>query len=89
MLLLGAIGLFTGIMAAIPPIWYYNAYPIRLTGEMADSVISMGFEPLMPTAWEHSYFVAQSMVVLTILILLMLLPVMRIRRLNVIQSLRH
>lgn len=89
MLLLGSIGLSAGILAAIPPIWYYHAFPIRLTGEMADSVISMGFEPLMPTAWEYSFFAAQSLVVLTILILLMLLPVMRIRRLNVMQSLRH
>jgi len=56
---------------------------------MAESTVRMGFEPLMPTAWEASYFIAQSLVVLIIILIMMFLPVMRIRRLNVINAIRH
>lgn len=86
---LGLLGLLTGIAAAIPPIYYFYRHPIPLTGTMADSIVKMGFEPSMPTAWEPSFFIAQSSVVLIILVTVMLLPVMRIRRLKVIEALRH
>lgn len=87
--LLGLIGLVAGIAAAIPVIRYYHLYPVRLTGNMAESIISMGFEPVMPTAWESSFFIAQSLVVMGILLLVMFLPVVRIRKLKVINALKR
>ncbi|MDP1624059.1 MAG: ABC transporter permease [Bacteroidales bacterium] len=88
-LFLGLLGIVSGVMAAIPPIYYFYIHPIPLTGDMAESTIRMGFEPLMPTAWESSYFIAQSLVVLIIILMVMFLPVMRIRRLTVIKAMRH
>jgi ABC-type lipoprotein release transport system permease subunit len=88
-LLLGLLGIVAGLAAAIPPIYYFNVHPIPLTGTLAESTVQMGFEPLMPTAWEPSYFIAQSVVVLSIIISVMLLPVMRIRRLKVMNAIRR
>lgn len=88
-LLFGLLGIVSGIVAAIPLIYYFYRYPIRLTGTMADSIIQMGFEPLMPTAWRASFFIAQSLVVLGIIIFVMFLPIMRIRKLNIINAIRH
>jgi ABC-type lipoprotein release transport system permease subunit len=88
-LFLGLLGIISGVMAAIPVIFYFYIHPIPLTGNMAESTAKMGFEPMMPTAWEASYFIAQSLVVLTIILMVMLLPVMRIRRLNIITAIRH
>jgi len=88
-LFLGLLGIISGVMAAIPPIYYFFIHPIPLTGNMAESTISMGFEPMMPTAWNASYFLAQSAVVLAIILLVMILPVMRIRKLNVINAIRR
>ncbi len=88
-LFLGLIGIATGIAAAMPLAWYFYIHPIPLTGAMAESTVAMGFEPLMPTAWESSYFIAQSLVVLAIICTVMLLPVMRIRRLKVMNAIRH
>lgn len=87
--LLGLIGLVAGIAAAIPVIRYYHLYPVRLTGSMAESIISMGFEPVMPTAWNSSFFIAQSLVVMGIVLLVMFLPVVRIRKLKVINALKR
>jgi len=88
-LFLGLLGILSGLLAAIPLIYYFYVHPIPLTGDMAESAVRMGFEPLMPTAWEASYFVAQSLVVLFIILTVMFLPVMRIRRLHVINAIRH
>jgi ABC-type lipoprotein release transport system permease subunit len=88
-LFLGLLGIISGVMAALPLIYYFHIHPIPLTGNMAESTAKMGFEPIMPTAWEASYFIAQSLVVLTIILIVMLLPVMRVRRLNIINAIRH
>jgi ABC-type lipoprotein release transport system permease subunit len=88
-LFLGLLGIVAGLAAAIPPIYYFYIHPIPLTGKLAESTEQMGFEALMPTAWEPSYFIAQSSVVLVIILAVMLLPVMRIRRLKVMNAMRH
>ncbi|MEI7500006.1 MAG: FtsX-like permease family protein [Bacteroidota bacterium] len=88
-LFLGLLGIVAGLAAAIPPIYYFYIHPIPLTGKLAESTEQMGLEALMPTAWEPSYFIAQSSVVLTIILAVMLLPVMRIRRLKVMNAMRH
>lgn len=88
-LFLGLLGIVAGLAAAIPPIYYFYIHPIPLTGTLAESTEKMGFEALMPTAWEASYFIAQSSVVLVIILAVMLLPVMRIRKLKVMNAMRH
>ncbi len=88
-LFLGLLGIIAGVAGAIPINWYFHVYPIPLTGEMARGTANMGFEPLMPTAWEPSYFIAQSLIVLGIILAVMLLPVSRIRRMKVIEALRR
>jgi ABC-type lipoprotein release transport system permease subunit len=88
-LFLGLLGIVAGLLAAMPPIYYFYIRPIPLTGELAVSSERMGFEPLMPTAWEASFFIAQSLVVLSIVIAVMFLPILRIRKLNVINAMRH
>lgn len=88
-LFLGLLGIVTGVVAGIPPIYYFNIHPIPLTGDMAESTIRMGFEPLMPTAWNASFFIAQSFVVLTIILVVMIMPIMRIRKLKVINAIRR
>lgn len=87
--LLGILGIITGVLAALPLIYYFYIHPIPLTGELAESTIRMGFEPSMPTAWTPDYFIAQSVIVLLIIMAVMLLPVMRVRRLNVINAIRR
>jgi len=88
-LFLGLLGIVSGVAAAAPFIYYFNIHPIPLTGDMAESTVRMGFEPLMPTAWKASFFIAQSLVVLVIILVVMLLPVMRIRRLKVMNAIRR
>ncbi|NQV03277.1 MAG: ABC transporter permease [Bacteroidia bacterium] len=86
---IGLLGVVAGIAAAIPLIFYFFLNPIPLTGELAEATISMGFEPIMPVAWETSYFIAQALTVFIILLVVMILPAVKISRLTVINALRR
>lgn len=88
-LFLGLLGIISGVVAAIPIAYNFHVHPIRLSGDMAESTAKMGFEPLMPTAWEASYFLAQSLVVLSIILVMIILPVVRIWKFKVINAIRH
>jgi len=87
--MLGLLGITTGLAASVPLIWYFHVHPIPLTGELADSTVRMGFEPLMPTAWNFSFIFAQSMVVICIILAMMFLPVMRIGKMKVWNAIRR
>ncbi|MBC8314488.1 MAG: ABC transporter permease [Bacteroidales bacterium] len=89
LIFIGLLGVLAGTAAAIPLIYYFFLNPIPLTGEMAEATISMGFEPVMPVAWEPSYFFAQAITVFVILLMVMILPVVKISRLTVINALRR
>jgi ABC-type lipoprotein release transport system permease subunit len=89
MALLGLLGIVTGVAVATPFIYYYYINPIPLTGEIAESTLQMGFEPIMPTAWKLSYFINQSITVAVIILIVMILPVVRISRMKIIDALKH
>jgi len=86
---IGLLGVVAGIVAAIPLIYYFFLNPIPLTGELAEATISLGFEPIMPVAWEPSYFVGQALTVFVILLVVMILPVVKISRFSVIKALKR
>jgi putative ABC transport system permease protein len=76
-------GVVAGMMLAIPIILYFNVFPIQLTGDMAEAMISYGFEPIMPFSTDPAVFLSQARVVLVISILVGLYPVYRVFRLDI------
>jgi ABC-type lipoprotein release transport system permease subunit len=88
MIMIGVLGITGGFVLALLVIYYFHLHPIPLTGEMAETTIQMGFEPVMPVAWEISYFAGQSLSVLVIAMLIMIFPVIWLARLRVITALR-
>jgi len=86
--LVGLLGLVAAVVAAIPLMYYFHVHPIPITGELAETTIQMGFEPIMPTAWGTSYFLGQSLTIVVIMLVVMILPIVKITRLNVINALR-
>ncbi|MFA6126436.1 MAG: ABC transporter permease [Bacteroidales bacterium] len=88
MLIMGLIGIVGGILLSIPVVWFGHVYPITLTGQMAESIISYGMEPIMPTAWEAGYMINQTLIALLIVIAAVILPVWNVTRLHVTKALR-
>ena len=85
---LSLVGLIVGLMISIPFVYYFNIYPIELTGEMAEVMTSYGMEPIMPTSVETMIFINQLTVVAFIALITSLYPILTIRKLNIIKSLR-
>ena len=89
LIFIGLLGVLAGTVAAIPLIYYFFLNPIPLTGELAEATLAMGFEPVMPVAWESSYFFAQALTVIVILLVVMILPVVKISKFSVINALKR
>jgi len=88
MIIVGFIGVLSGIVASIPVILTGYYYPISLKGQMATMMEEYNMEPIMPMAWFDTYFINQTTVVLIIVILASLYPVLKIGKLKVINALR-
>jgi ABC-type lipoprotein release transport system permease subunit len=88
MILLGAIGLVSGLLASVPLILYFYYYPIVLKGDMANMMEDYGFDAVMPTAWFGPYFYWQVVIVAFMVILATLYPLRKIGKLKEIEALR-
>jgi ABC-type lipoprotein release transport system permease subunit len=88
MLLMGIIGIITGVIGSIPIIGIMVRHPIRFSGEYAELFEVYGFDPIMPAKFELSYFIGQSSVVLLIFILAILYPINSVMKLKEIKALR-
>jgi ABC-type lipoprotein release transport system permease subunit len=88
MVFIGLLGTISGIILAIPIVYSLFKNPIRLTGEMAETIIEYGMEPIMPTAWEADYFFSQAGIVLIIVCVAVFFPIMAVTKLKVSKALR-
>jgi ABC-type lipoprotein release transport system permease subunit len=88
MLFIGLLGLLSGILGSIPVILYLHHNPIRLTGEVAESMKVYGIEPVMPLAWEAGYFVNQFVIVAVIVFVAIVYPVYSIKKITPVKAMR-
>ncbi|MFA8436366.1 MAG: ABC transporter permease [Marinifilaceae bacterium] len=87
-LLMGIIGIVAGSLLSMPVIYYYHLHPIYLSGATAESIESFGVEPILPFAWESSFYMNQAIVVFGIAMLTSLYPLSRILRLKPVVALK-
>jgi len=88
MFFMSFMGLIAGILVSMPIVAIGHLHPIRLKGEMAEMMATYGMEPVMPMAWFDMYYFNQMLVVFIVVLVIMIYPVIRIRRMNVIEALR-
>lgn len=89
MFMIGLLGLFSGIAGSIPIILYLHYNPIRLSGELAETIEVYGIEPIMPLAWQADYFVNQFLIVALIVIIAVIYPVYSITKLKPVEAMRY
>jgi ABC-type lipoprotein release transport system permease subunit len=88
MIMLGAIGLMSGLVASTPLILYFYYSPILLKGDLAKMMEDYGWDAVMPTAWFGPYFYWQAIIVGLMVFLATLYPLRKIGKLKVIEALR-
>lgn len=79
-------GVIAGIALAIPVLTYFYYNPIPLSGDIAQSMIDYGFEPVMPFSMDPWVFISQARIILIISIIIGLYPVYRVYKLNIMDA---
>lgn len=82
------VGCAAGLMASIPLVYFFAKHPIRFGGQVRKMYESLGFEALIPTATDADIFFRQVLIIAIISLMLGIYPVMRILRMNVLNSMR-
>lgn len=88
MMMLGAIGLVSGLLASVPLILYFYYYPIVLKGDLANMMTDWGWDAVMPTAWFGPYFGWQAVIVAFMVVLATLYPLRKITTLKEIEAIK-
>jgi putative ABC transport system permease protein len=88
MFYIGMMGIFSGVIGALPVIFIGYFHPIRFSGEMAKMFEDYGMEPVMPFMPVDIYFLWQSVVVAIIVFIAISYPVRKIYKMEVVNSLK-
>jgi len=88
MIMLGGIGLVSGLLASAPIIMYFYYFPVLLKGDLAKMMEDYGWDAVMPTAWFGPYFYWQAIIVGMMVILATIYPLRKIGKLREIEALR-
>jgi putative ABC transport system permease protein len=88
MIIMGFIGLVTGLIASAPFILYFYYNPILLRGELGKMMEDYGWDSVMPTAWFGPYFYWQAVIVFIMILVATLYPLRKISKLKEIEALR-
>ncbi len=87
-MILALLGAVAGMALGAPLLLYLRAHPIHLTGRGAEALARWGFEPILPFSLAPRIFVWQTVTVLAIAAVAVLYPLLRIRRLRVVEAMR-
>jgi len=82
MLMIGTLGILSGIVISLPIIGYYHLNPIYYGGEMGAAIETYGIEPMLYFAIQPGFYWNQSLIVGIIVLAAACYPVIRILRLN-------
>lgn len=82
------LGVLLGVLLAFPVVSYLHFNPIRFTGKYATAYSKFNIEPIMPFSLDSSIFINQGIIVFIIAILVSQYPLLRIYRMNILNSLR-
>ena len=88
MFFIGIIGVISGTLASLPLLYLGNKYPIRLTGDLAKAIESMGMEAIMPLEWVDTYVFWQGAVVALMVVLACIYPLRKVMKLKEVEALR-
>lgn len=84
--LLTLLGSAAGLIIAAPVVLYFHLNPIVFTGQMAETMLSYGMEPLMPASIRPSIALVNAGVVIGISLVCALYPLFKIKKLQVVKA---
>ena len=88
MLIMGMLGVISGIALSFPIIYIGYRFPIHFTGGMAQVMEEFGFEPIMPMAWINTYVLWQGVIVVLMVLFSCLFPLRKVFKLKEVDALK-
>lgn len=88
LIMMGFLGIISGVVASLPVIFYGYSHPIRFHGEMAKMYEDYGMEAVMPFLLPDMYMLWQSLVVAIIVFIALIYPLRKISKMKVVNSLK-
>lgn len=88
-MLLSVLGALAGALISLPVVWYLQVHPIRFTGEFGEAYKRFGFEPVLPAIIDPWIFLQQTLIVLSIALIIGSYPLLRIGRLNALNAMKR
>ncbi len=85
---LSILSAFSGIILALPIVYYFHISPIKLTGETAKMMEDYGADPFMPFALRSDIFLYQALVVLILALIAAIYPIVKVNKLNILKAMR-
>ena len=82
------IGAIVGICLVAPIAYYFHVNPIQLGGEMAGIYESMGFDPVIPFSINPQIAIDHASVIVGISMVLVLYPILIIRKLKPVEAMK-
>ncbi|MDT8394773.1 MAG: FtsX-like permease family protein [Bacteroidales bacterium] len=82
------IGVGSGIILALPLMYYLHLNPIQLSGEAAKAMLDYNAEPVMPFSLDPAIFYNQAIIVLVLTFLAVLYPIIVIHRFNLLKAIK-
>jgi len=86
--IIGLLGVITGITAGIPLVYIFHRFPIRLSGGMADYMHSFGMEPAFRFIMSPGIFMTQGIIVFVITLFIGLYSMRKIFVMDVLGATR-
>lgn len=83
------IGVVAGIIVSYPLLLYFYYNPIKLTGDLAETMLAFGLEPIMPFSVAPGIFIAQFWTVLLIALLSAWYPFRFVQKLKTVEAIRN
>ncbi len=83
------IGVIAGIIVSYPLLLYFYYNPIKLTGDLAETMLAFGLEPIMPFSIAPGIFIAQFWTVLLIALLSAWYPFRFVQKLKAVEAIRN
>ena len=76
------------VFIVLPLVLYFYKNPIHVTGQMAETYKSMGFEPILKFSAELEIFISPAITVFVIFALISIYQIYFVAKLNVVNALR-
>ncbi|WP_076408103.1 ABC transporter permease [Shewanella sp. UCD-KL12] len=82
------LGIVFGLLVGTPILVWFNLHPIELTGETAQLMLDMGWEPIIPMMLAPWLFIDQILIVLILMLICLIYPLWRVYHLDLVTALK-